>query len=103
MENKTQTEKAIQTKILKYLSTVPECYYFKTIATNRRGVPDIIVCYRGLFVAFEVKSSKGIASALQLYNCRKIDEANGIVRIVDCVETVKDMLNEISKLRGIKK
>ena len=47
-------EQAIQKKILKELKHL-EIYAYKNITTNKKGVPDIICCYLGRFIAFEVK------------------------------------------------
>jgi Holliday junction resolvase len=41
------------------------------------GVPDIIVCYNGKFVAFEVKTETGKLTMLQESTLRKINAAKG--------------------------
>ena len=56
-------EKDIVQAILKYLKTVPECFAWKEHGGmyGTAGIPDIICCYHGLFIAFEVKTEKGKA------------------------------------------
>ena len=51
-------EKTITNKILKYLKEQPCCFAFKEHggAYGTAGIPDIICCYKGKFVAFEVKA-----------------------------------------------
>lgn len=41
------------------------------------GIPDLLVCYKGLFIAIEVKATRGRPSDLQKYNIEKIQEAGG--------------------------
>jgi hypothetical protein len=41
------------------------------------GVPDILICCKGYFIGVEVKSSKGIPSAVQISNLKRIRSAGG--------------------------
>ena len=61
------------------------------------GIPDIIACYRGYFVAIEVKSPtrKGRASDIQKLKIRAIREAGGVAFITDNIEDVERVLNFI--------
>ena len=72
---KPMLEKDITNKILKYLKSLPECYCFKEHGGSygSSGIPDIICCFHGLFLAFEVKTAKGKTTALQDINIRKIN------------------------------
>ena len=87
-------EKDITNKILKYLKTLDKCYCFKEHGGSygSAGIPDIICCYRGRFVAFEVKTEKGRTTALQDMNIRKINEADGIAVVVRSVDNVKNVI-----------
>ena len=49
---------------------------------TKSGVPDILACVNGYFVAIEVKAQNGKPSELQLYNVRKIRESGGFAYIV---------------------
>lgn len=49
---------------------------------TKDGIPDILACVNGYFVAIEVKAKNGKPSELQLYNVRKIREAGGIAVIL---------------------
>lgn len=44
---------------------------------TKAGIPDLLVCYKGHFIAIEVKAPKGKPSELQLYHLRKIKDAGG--------------------------
>ena len=61
------------------------------------GIPDIIACYRGYFVAIEVKSptGKGRASDIQKLKIRAIRDAGGVAFITDNIEDVERVLNFI--------
>ena len=86
-------ESQAQSKILKWLQSVPGLFVFKTISCNKRGIPDIIVCYRGQFIAFEVKrNSKCKASTLQLFQMKQIELAGGKSYIVSSLDEVKNIL-----------
>ena len=61
------------------------------------GLPDIIACYRGLFVGFEVKTATGRVSDRQVYVHKQIERADGevhVVRSVDDAERVLDSIDE---------
>ena len=91
-------EKDITNKILKYLRSLDKCYCFKEHGGSYGsvGIPDIICCYRGRFIGFEVKTAKGKTTALQEVNIRNINKAGGtavVVRSLDDVKTVIDRLD----------
>lgn len=90
-------EKAITNQILKYLKSLPECFVFKEHGGlyGTSGIPDIIVCYKGKFVAFEVKTEKGKFSKLQEITIAKIRKANGMAFKVTSLEEVKKILEGV--------
>lgn len=72
-------EKNFENKIKTYLKN-NGCWYVKYFANRmtKSGVPDILACVNGYFLAIEVKADKGKPSELQLWNREKIREAGGI-------------------------
>lgn len=60
-----------------------------------QGVPDILICYRGHFLAFESKAAEGRLRALQVVNLREINAAQGIGLSVRNIERVKDAFASI--------
>ena len=44
---------------------------------NAHGIPDLILCLRGKFVAIELKNEDGKPSPLQLYNIERIKQSGG--------------------------
>lgn len=52
--------------------------YWGGAAYTKSGIPDILVCCKGRFMAVEVKAPNGKPSDLQIYNLRQIDRAGGL-------------------------
>ena len=90
-------ERDIVAAILRHLKAVPRCFAWKThgSAYGAAGLPDIIACIDGRFVAFEVKTPAGKASKLQEVTIRKISDAGGAAHIVRSAEAVKNILKEL--------
>lgn len=94
-------EKTFENKIKKYLKE-KRCWYVKYWAGakfTKSGIPDILACCNGVFLAIEVKSSKGKLSEMQLHNIEKINESGGIAIVLypsqfeDFKKLVKYILN----------
>lgn len=91
-------EKSFETKIKKYLES-KKCWNVKFFANRmtKVGIPDILACVNGYFVAIEVKASNGKPSELQLWNRDKIRESGGISIILypDQFEDFKLLIDDI--------
>lgn len=72
-------EKQFEMKVKRYLNE-RGCWVVKYFGNGYTpsGIPDLLACVNGYFVAIEVKASTGHPSDLQLYNRKKIREAGGI-------------------------
>ena len=90
-------EKTITNQILKYLKTEPECFAFKEHGGlyGVSGLPDIICCYKGKFMAFEVKTTQGRLSKLQEITIKRINESGGMAFKVTSLQEVKDVLKGV--------
>lgn len=86
-------EQKIQAKILNTLKK--RAYCVKVMAANKNGVPDILACYKGRFVAIEVKTNTGRPTALQLANIDLIKENGGYAIIARSEEEVLELLERI--------
>ena len=84
-------------KISEYLKTVPNLFFWKEHGGmyGTAGIPDIICCYRGKFVAFEVKTETGRTTALQESVINKIQKCGGKSVVVRSVNDVRAVLEEI--------
>ena len=74
-----KSEKTFENKVKLYLKQKGG-YFIKTHGDrfSKVGVPDLIVCYKGLFIGIELKAPNGKPSELQLYNLREIEKSGGI-------------------------
>ena len=82
------SEQKLQKRIIDWL-TKKDYYVVKTIACNRKGVPDILACSpTGQFVGIEVKYGANTASELQKYNLAEIEKRGGISILAWDLETV---------------
>lgn len=72
-------EKIFENKIKKFLDE-QGCWYVKFFANGytRKGIPDLLCCVNGYFLAIEVKAEKGKATDLQKWNIEKIGFAGGL-------------------------
>jgi Holliday junction resolvase len=50
---------------------------------GRSGIPDIIGCYKGHFIAVECKAGKGTTTALQDKELKCIRDAGGIALVIN--------------------
>lgn len=73
-------EKRFENKIKNYLKDNDFWYikYWGGAKYTTNGVPDILACINGYFIAIEVKASKGRPSALQLWQIKSIRGGGGI-------------------------
>jgi Holliday junction resolvase len=91
------TEQLIVRKIMSLLKKRGAWAYKTHGSPLSAGYPDIVACYRGLFVALEVKqpSTKHTATQRQLAQIKLINKAQGRARIVVSAEEVEDLLDEL--------
>lgn len=95
-------EKTFENKIKKYLSdnNIWHVKYFANGFT-KSGIPDILACCNGYFLAIEVKSEVGRPSELQLHHIEKIKQSGGHAVIVkpsqfeELKELIQELKNEI--------
>ena len=96
---RTAREKTFENKVKKFLEA-NGAWYVKFFANSytKSGIPDILACVNGYFVAIEVKAQNGKPSELQLYNVRKIREAGGFAMILypSAFERFKKFIVELS-------
>ena len=89
-------EKDFENKIKAFLRE-QGCWYIKYWAGGgftTAGVPDLLICCNGRFVAVEVKASTGKPSDLQLKKIRDIRKAGGVAFVLypDQFEEFKHMI-----------
>ena len=90
-------ERNIVNAIMRYLKSVPECFCWKEHGGmyGTAGIPDVIVCYRGRFVAFEVKTPSGKLTKLQENTITRIKNAKGQAFKVTSAAEVAAILKQL--------
>lgn len=69
-------------RVKRDLEKLPHTYFWKTHELSRRGLPDVVACIYGRFIALELKAEKGRPSVLQLAEIDRINAAMGTARVV---------------------
>ena len=89
-------EASLIQKIRKYLATVPECFFWKEHGGQygTAGIPDIIVCHKGRFLALEAKVGRNKPTKLQAATIDQIKRAGGTAAVVYSIEDVKAVMSE---------
>ena len=92
-------EKSLQDECLDYLEA-RGIYHVNTHgnAFERRGRPDIYLCYRGRFVGVELKrgSSYGV-TPLQEKHLREIEKNGGVGIWITALQQLIDLLNSLDR------
>jgi len=92
-------EAKVKKKVVDVLKKHGAYYFFPaTGGYGRSGVPDIVCCYRGVFIAIECKAGTNKPTPLQEAEMDKIRKAQGFVLVVNetNISDVDVMLKDIS-------
>lgn len=91
-------EKNFENRLKKFLED-EGCWFIKHFANayTKSGIPDVLCCCNGHFVAIEVKAPNGKPSELQKRNIREINDGNGFGLILypDQFDTFKEMIQAL--------
>nr|DAX70216.1 MAG TPA: Nuclease [Caudoviricetes sp.] len=92
------TEKQLENRMKKYLSN-KNIYHFKVHGNGfmRSGIPDLICCVNGHFVAIEIKrpDGKGKVSKLQEIEMDRIKRSDGIAVVMNNYDEFVKFISEI--------
>ncbi len=90
-------ESDVTKRILKYMKTLPHCFCWKEHGGiyGTSGIPDIIACIHGRFIALEVKTQKGKTTPLQEAAIRKIRSSGGFAFVVRSVDEAKNAIDNV--------
>lgn len=77
-------EKKVKDRVVKLLKAHGVYYFFPaTFGMGRSGVPDIICCINGKFLAVECKAGSNKPTALQERELQAIADAGGVAFVVN--------------------
>ena len=92
-------ERKVKKKVIDILKR-RGAYYAMPVASGfgNAGVPDILACLKGHFVAIECKANGGKCTKLQLSNLEQIQKAGGTALVIDetNMHVLEAVLNSIS-------
>ena len=90
-------ERDIVAAIIRLLKKWPKCFCWKEHGGmyGTAGIPDIIACVDGRFVAFEVKTESGRLSKLQEITLSRIRDAGGRAYIVRSAAEVARIMKDM--------
>jgi Holliday junction resolvase len=92
-------EAKVKKKVVDVIKKYGAYYFFPaTGGYGRSGVPDIVCCYRGVFIAIECKAGTNKPTPLQEAEMDKIRKAQGFVLVVNetNIDDVDTILKDIS-------
>lgn len=95
------TPEAIVKNKVKKILQLQKIYHFMPASNGfgRVGIPDIIACVNGFFLAIECKAGKNTTTALQKMELAAIMEAGGVALVIN--ETnIEDAAKVIDALRN---
>ena len=80
-----RTPEAAVKAAVKRILNAHDVYYFPpaTAGYGRSGVPDIVCCFNGKFLAIECKAGKGMTTVLQDREIQAIRDAGGTAIVIN--------------------
>lgn len=90
-------ESSVQTSIMTYLQSIGA--QVDNIQGNemQSSVPDLLVCYKGRYMGFEVKGPTGTLRPGQRKRLIRIQKAGGIGEVVHGTQKVKQIIETIDR------
>ncbi len=77
-------ESKVKANVVKQLKALGAYYFFPLSGGfGRRGVPDVVGCYKGRFFGIECKAGSNKPTALQTKNLQEIDASGGVSMVVN--------------------
>lgn len=94
-------EKTFENRIKKYLTSVGAWHlkYWAGAQFTKSGIPDILSCVNGYFVAIEVKAQEGKPTELQLHTIQQIRQSGGFAFVLypSGYEKFKSFIDNLKK------
>ena len=89
-------EAKVKAKVVKLLRQYNAYYFFPPAnGYGRSGIPDIICCINGKFIAIECKAGDNKPTELQKFEISRIRKAKGVAAVIN--ETNIDLVEQILK------
>jgi len=89
------SESQLKEKVIRYIrKSYPSAWLYKSADRWTSGIPDLIICINGKFMAIELKVGKNKPTRIQQYVLKKIEKAGGQSGVCRSITEVKKFLNE---------
>jgi hypothetical protein len=91
-------EKRVKDACVEVLKAFNAYYFFPVMGGyGRSGIPDIIACYKGYFIAIECKAGFNTTTQLQERELKAIAAAGGITLVIreDTIDLLRQELRRI--------
>lgn len=92
--NSTTPESKVLADVLRWCDERPDVYPVRVVQAGESGVPDLLLCMKGIFVGVECKASGKKPRPLQLRHGQRITQADGIFLWGSSAELLPE-LNEL--------
>jgi hypothetical protein len=93
-------EGRVKALIKAFLKTLPDCWFYMPVQNGMGtvGIPDIIACIKGVFVAIEVKAPGKLANVTpnQVNVLNSIKAVGGVAMVVDNLDDCRRLLFELA-------
>lgn len=93
-------ESLFQKKVIAFIKSLPNTWIVNIWGGGfmKAGIPDLLICINGRFMALELKREGGIVSPLQERNIKLINEAGGIGMVLfpDDFEKFKEYASAVA-------
>ena len=89
-------EKALQSKIIRWLKD-NGAFVVKQHGGvyTEVGIPDLVCCYKGRFIAFELKVKNNTTTKIQDFKIDRIRKVGGIAEVIRSLDEVKEVIGGI--------
>lgn len=92
-------EGRVKAAVKKILASTPDCWFYMPVQNGMGvvGIPDVIACVRGKFLAIETKAPGKLANVTinQAHQITAINDAGGTAIVLDDVRGLAMMLTQL--------
>lgn len=85
-------ENQLQQRVVRYLKKVPNLWYAVINDRHTAGIPDILVCYKGVFHGIELKVKGNKPTPLQKAQLQCIEKAGGQTVVAYTLKDVQEFI-----------
>lgn len=96
----SKLESKIQKEILDWLESIG-CKVIKLVVANKSGNADVIICYKGYYLEFELKQVGEEPTKLQCIKGKMTLDAEGQWFAIHSLDEAKEAIAFVNKIKGV--